>query len=112
MLAISNVYVTAAVLQCRESLIVSILDRAYRGMAAIGKVAWDILGVAYDVAKGAVDAAEEGLGLLAALLKYTKWLLIIGVSGVAIYAGLQFYRKRFTHGGLLPKLPEAWQLPD
>jgi hypothetical protein len=108
--AISNVWATAAVLHCHQSWIADLLGKAANAMAAIGAAAWRVLGVAYDLAKGAVNALEAGLGFVAWLAKYSKWILIVGVGGLALYAGLQLYRKHFEHG--LPTLPEAWQLPD
>jgi hypothetical protein len=67
-----------------------------------------IVGVVLAVGEFVVNAGTTA-GKLATTL---KWVLILGVGGVAAYAGLQFYRKHSSGGGLLPELPKAWQLPE
>lgn len=82
MLAISNVYVTATVLQCRQSWVEKWLDKAYQAMAAIGAVAYRIIGVALKVGDQVINAAEG----LAGILKYVIW------GGVAV-GGYMLYNE-------------------
>lgn len=85
MRAISDAYVTATVLQCRQSWVEWLLDKAYRAMAAIGAVAWKIGGVVYQAGVAVVKAVEVTAGLLGTLLKiapYAAFGLVVLFGGV------------------------------
>lgn len=72
MRAISDAYVTATVLACRQSWIEAWLDRAYKAMVAIGAVAMRIIGVAIQVGDKVIDAATG----LASLIKYIPYAAV------------------------------------
>lgn len=73
MRTLSDAYVTATVLQCRQSWVESVLDRGYRAMAAIGSVAARILGVVAKVGEAGVDALEKAADLTAIIIKYAPY---------------------------------------
>jgi hypothetical protein len=84
----------------------------YSGFSKLVSLAWGAIKTVAGVVVSVGEFVASVPATFGGLARFLKWALIIGVSGVAIYAGLQLYRKHFAHGGLLPKLPEAWQLPD
>lgn len=90
MQSISDAYVTATVLSCRQTWIEKWLDRAYRGMAAIGAVAFRLLGVAYKVGEGVVDAIDTAGSLAAKIIKYAPY----AAAGIGAYLLYSFVKKR------------------
>lgn len=90
MRSISDAYVTATVLQCRQSWAEKWLDRAYRGMAAIGAVAARILGVVITIGENVVDAVDNAGKILAVVIKYAPYAAV-GIGGYFLY---KLYKKR------------------
>ena len=90
MQSISDAYVTATVLQCRQSWIERWLDRGYRGMAGIGAVAARIIGVAVDLAVNVVKAAEATIGIAGAIIKYAPY----AAAGLGAYMLYVFIKKK------------------
>jgi hypothetical protein len=90
MRSISDAYVTATVLHCRQTWIVKWLDRAHRGMAAIGEVVWRIGGVAANLAINVVDAAGTAFDLAGKVIKYAPY----AAAGIGAYMLYTFIRKR------------------
>jgi ribosomal protein L17 len=92
MRSISDAYLTATVLHCRQSWLEKWLDRAYRGMAAIGGVAFRILGVAANLAINVVEAAEKAIGIAGVIIKYAPY---VG-AGLGAYLLYNFVKKKTT----------------
>lgn len=84
MRAISDAYVTAATLQCRETWLESILNSAQQAIMAVFTVVSNIAGVAVDAAKTVVKAVEGAIGFAGWLAKYG--LYVAGGLGVLILA--------------------------
>lgn len=84
MRSISDAYVTATVLQCRYSWAEKWLDRAYKGMAAIGAVAARILGVAVKVGESVVNAIDNAGKIAAVIIKYAPFAAV-GLGGYILY---------------------------
>ena len=84
MRAISDAYVTATVLQCRQSWLEKWLDRAYRGMSAIGAVATRLVGVVVKVGENVIKAVDTGFGIVATLVKYAPYAAV-GVGAYLLY---------------------------
>ncbi len=108
MRSISNTYVTAAVLQCRETWLESILDKSYRAIAAIGAVAAAMIGAIVDLTKGVIKASGDLARLLALLVKWAPW---VAVGGAGIFA-VSVVRKRpqWLRRKLPPPPPVAGRL--
>lgn len=81
MQSLSDAYVTATVLHCRQSWIEKWLDRGYRGMASIGEVAFRILGVAGNLAVNVVKAAESAVGIAGVIIRYAPF----AAAGIGAY---------------------------
>lgn len=81
MRSISDAYVTATMLHCRQSWVETWLDRAYRAAVAIGAVAARILGIVKKLGEAAVDAVDKAGDLLAFLIKYGPYAL----GGLVLY---------------------------
>jgi hypothetical protein len=90
MRSISDAYVTATVLQCRQSWLEKWLDKAYRGMAAIGEVAYRIIGVAANLAVNVVKAAESAIGIAGVIIRYAPYAAL----GIGAYMLYGFIKKR------------------
>jgi hypothetical protein len=84
MLSISSAYVTAYMLQCRQSFAEAVLLRAYGAMASVGAVAARILGVAVKVGEAAVDAVETTASLAAFVIRYAPYAAL-GIGGYMLY---------------------------
>jgi len=102
MRAISDGYVTAAVLSCRETGFEKVLQGAYNAMVAIGGVTYHVLGVAVEAGEAVVDALTTSAKIVAWIAKVAPWAAI-GVGG---YVGWRVIKKskRFglvsaDHGG-------------
>ncbi len=90
MRAISDAYVVATVLQCRQSWVTKWLDRAYRAMAAIGAVAARILGVSASLAVNAVKAAESAVGIAGVIVRYAPYAAL----GLGAYILINAFKAR------------------
>jgi hypothetical protein len=90
MQSLSDAYVTATVLQCRQTWVEKWLDRAYRGMAAIGAVAARIVGVAANLAINVVKAAESAVGIAGVIIKYAPYAAV----GLGAYLLYNFVKKQ------------------
>lgn len=90
MRAISDAYVTATVMRCRQSWIESLLDTAYRAIASIGAVAYAIGGVVYVVGQAVVKAADVVGSIAAVVIKYAP----VAIVGLGAYVVYQKTRKR------------------
>jgi ribosomal protein L17 len=90
MRSLSDAYLTATVLHCRQSWLEKWLDRAHRGMAAIGGAAFRILGVAANLAINVVEAAEATVGIVGKIIKYAPY---VG-AGLGAYLLYSFIKKR------------------
>jgi hypothetical protein len=84
MRAISDAYVTATVLQCRQSWVEKWLDRAFRAMMAIGAVVWRVGGVAANLAVNVVKAVESAAGIVGALIRIAPFAAV-GVGAYFLY---------------------------
>lgn len=84
MRSLSDAYVTATVLACRQTWIEKWLDRAYRGMANIGALAAGIIGVAANLAINVVKAAEATIGIAATIIKYAPYAAV-GLGAYLLY---------------------------
>lgn len=98
MRAISDGYVTATVLQCRQSWLEGALDRSYKAMAAIGAVAYRIVGVVVQAGENVVDATETLARALAFLAKFAPYAAV-GLAGLWGYTTVRKYGIR----GLIPR---------
>lgn len=90
MRSLSDAYVTATVLQCRQTWIEKWLDRAYRGMAAIGEAAYRVIGVAANLAINVVKAAESAVGIAGFIIRYAPF----AAAGIGAYMLYNFVKKR------------------
>jgi hypothetical protein len=90
MQSISDGYVTATVLQCRQSWIERWLDRAYRGMASIGAAAYHILGVAANLAVNVVKAAESALNIAGFIVRVAPF----AAAGFGAYLLYNYVKKK------------------
>lgn len=84
MQSISDAYVTATVLHCRQTWIEKWLDKAYRGMASIGAVVAKIGGVVLKVGQAAVNAIDTAGSIAAALVKYAPFAAL-GIGAYLLY---------------------------
>jgi hypothetical protein len=98
MRAISDGYVTAAVLHCQQSWAEAVLDRGYRGVAKIGEVAVGIVGVVVAVGEKIVDAATGAAKLVGFIVKWGPYAAAF-VGGFALYT----YGARHGVRGFIPK---------
>lgn len=90
MQSISDAYVTATVLQCRQSWAEKWLDKAYRAMASIGAVVAKIGGVVLKVGEAAVNAIDTAGSIAAAIIKFAPWAAL----GLGAYMAYGFIKKR------------------
>lgn len=84
MQSISDAYVTATVLQCRQSWAEKWLDKAYNAMAGIGAVAYKIIGVAAKVGAGVVNAIDTAGSIAATVIKYAPYAAL-GLGAYLLY---------------------------
>lgn len=98
MRAISDGYVTATVLQCRQSWLEGALDRSYKAMAAIGAVAYRIVGVVVQAGENIVDATETLARVVAFLAKFAPYAAV-GLAGLWGYTTVRKHGIR----GLIPR---------
>lgn len=80
MLSIANAYTLVAFLHCQDSWI----GVAFRAIAAIGAVAYRILGVAYDAAALVVKAADGAINLAGLVIKYGP-VAAVGLGAYVLY---------------------------
>lgn len=78
------VYVAAAFLHCRQSWLESVLDKGFRAMAALGGAIAKFLGVAADFAGKIIDAGDDALDFLKAIIKWAPYAAL-GVGGYFVY---------------------------
>lgn len=90
MQSIADAYVTATVLHCRTTWIERWLDRAYRGMAAIGAVVAKIGGVVLKVGEAAVNAIDTAGSIAATIIRFAPWAAL----GLGAYMAYGFIKKR------------------
>jgi hypothetical protein len=90
MQSISNAYVTATVLHCRQSWIVKWLERAYQGIVAIGAVVAKIIGVAAKFAGDVADGAKAAFDIVGAIIKYAPY----AGAGLGAYMLYAFVKNR------------------
>lgn len=74
MQSISDAYVAATVLQCRQTWLEKWLDRGYQAMVAIGAVAAKILGVVVKVGESVVAAVDTAGDIAAFVIKYSPYI--------------------------------------
>lgn len=84
MRSISDAYVTATVLQCRQSWAGKWLDKAYSAVASIGAVVVKIGGVALKVGESVVSAVDTAVGLAATIIKVAPYAAL-GVGAWLLY---------------------------
>lgn len=92
--AISQVYVTATVLQCRQTWLEKWLDRAYQVVVFIGNVLAKIGGVIVAAGQAVVDAAEAGVGAIKTLIKILPYIAI----GLVAWVGYAWIRRAYEIG--------------
>lgn len=105
---VDNSITGAAMISCQQPWWAGL----YAGFSTLLNFAWNLIKAVAGVVVAVGEFVAKVPAAFGGLATFLKWALILGVSGVAIYAGLQLYRRNFAHGGLLPKLPDAWRLPD
>lgn len=88
MRAISDAYVTATVLACRQSWVEAFLDRAYRAMVSIGSVAARVIGVVVKVGDTVLKAADDILDLYPII----KWGAL-GVGALFVFQAVRRLRR-------------------
>ncbi len=98
MRSISDGYVTAAVLQCRQTWLESILDRGYKAMATIGGIAAKVGGVVVDVGESVVNAVDSAFSIAKFLIRAAPFIAI-GLVGLIAYSVVQ----RGSFGHLIPR---------
>jgi len=74
MQSISDAYVTATVLQCRQTWAEKWLDRGYQAMVAIGAVTARILGVVVKVGESVVAAVDTAGDIVAFVVRYSPYI--------------------------------------
>ena len=84
MRSISDAYVTATVLQCRQSWVEKWLTKAYNAMASIGAVVAKIGGVVLKVGQAAINAIDTAGSIAAAIIKFAPWAAL-GLGGYLLY---------------------------
>jgi len=82
--AISEVYVTALVLQCRQTWLQALLDRAWQVISAIGRALAMIGGVIVKIGEKIINAVEAGFDFIAAVIKYAPYVGL-GLAGLFVY---------------------------
>lgn len=92
MRAISDAYTTAVVMYCRQSTLESLLSKAYGAIAAIGRVVWSVVGIAYKVVR---DAALAVYHAADAAWSFAKWIAKWGPT-IAIGTGVYFGYRHFV----------------
>ncbi len=89
MRAISDAYVTATVLACRQTWIERWLDRAYKFMVAIGAVAARMIGIAISAGEKVVDALDTAGSIAAFAIKYAPY----AAAGLGAYLLYHYVKK-------------------
>jgi hypothetical protein len=84
MRALSDAYVVATVLECRQTWVEKWLDRAYQAIMAIAALVAKLVGIVLKVGEAAVDAADTAASILAAIVKYSPWIAL-GIGGYLLY---------------------------
>jgi hypothetical protein len=114
MRAISDAYVTATVMHCRQSWIVTLLDKGYRAIASIGGVVWKVSGVAAEIVVAAGEAVVKVAGGAADALRIAgsiaKWTLRIAPFALAGLGGFYAYKKLKKQPALQGKQSELDRL--
>lgn len=90
MRSISDAYVTATVLACRQTWIERWLDRAYRAMVKIGELAFRMIGVVVKVGESVIDAVDTAGDIAAFAIKYAPY----AAAGLGAYLLYHFVKKR------------------
>lgn len=88
--SMSDGYVAAAMLECQQGWFGAILDGAFNAMATAGAVVARALGVAKDLAVGAVKAVEKVAGITAKFIEYAPYLGL----GLGAYVLYKMYKNR------------------
>ena len=92
--AISQVYVTATVLQCRQTWLEKWLDRAYQVVVFIGNVLAKIGGIIVAAGQAVLDAAAAGVGAVKTLVKILPYIAV----GLVIWVGYSWIRRAHEIG--------------
>jgi len=92
--AISQVYVTATVYQCRQTWLQKWLDRAYQVIVAIANVLAKIGGIIVAAGQAIVDAAAAGVGAVKTLVKILPYIAV----GLVAWVGYSWIRRAYEIG--------------